>query len=104
MDKQALRLDVTMPDGSVWRVPAHLVASDRAAYYTAEGSATAYEREFCHTLTDHGELTDWARNNMNWSDVADKAVCIVPSSAVDYQEGWVNGYMNVVPVLEGAGS
>jgi hypothetical protein len=92
-------LDVTMPDGSLWRVPAHAVADNRATFYSDEGP-DAYETELAYTLSDDYELTDWARNNMNWSDVAAQAVRLPdpPKPPVDYQEGWVNGPMKVVEV------
>ena len=95
MDKQALDLLVTMPDGSVWQVPAHWVADNRAKHYADEDPETTYETEYAYTLRDHYELKDWARNNMNWSDVATKAVQVQPPPAVNFQEGWVNGLMVV---------
>lgn len=92
-------LDVTMPDGSVWRVPADVVADDRANYYAGEDGDTTYDSEFALVLQDDGELMDWAKNNLNWEAVAPHATRIFTQvPPVDYQEGWVNGPMEVVEV------
>jgi hypothetical protein len=98
------RIEVTMPDGSVWAVPAELVAENRARYYaTRDTSASsgeafdhAYGRELEIALRQHDDLIDWGENNMNWEDVQPNATMIVtPDSHVDYQEGWVNGEKRV---------
>jgi hypothetical protein len=93
----AVELHVTMPDGSVWAVPAHLIAHNRATYYAEDG----YQEEYDYTMGDDAELEDWAANNMNWSDVAAHARKVEQSEPVDYQEGWVNGEKLVVRTAEG---
>lgn len=42
--------------------------------------------------TNDFEFADWAKNNMDWEDVAGQAVRL-PSKKkdVDFQEGWMNG-------------
>jgi hypothetical protein len=93
MSKQ---IRVTMPDGSVWAVPAELVASDRFDYYSkAKGEASG--SEYAYTLENNDVLLSWASNNMNWSDVAHAAIQIRPGD-VDYQEGWLNGPKRVATV------
>lgn len=88
-------LRVTMPDGSRWDVPAGLIAANRAAYYADQGDN--YEEEYDYTMSDDYQLTDWAANNMNWSDVQHVAVEVArEGDAVDYQEGWVNGEKEIV--------
>lgn len=92
MQKQ---IEVTMPDGSVWGVPAELVAQDRADYYGDKEGDESRKVEYTNTLADHHEMIDWAANNMNWNDVAHAAILVRPGK-VDYQEGWVNGPKRVV--------
>lgn len=87
-----------MPDGSKWDVPAIFIAKHRAAYYakldTGEASGPEYDEAFQaeveHALKDTYEITDWASNNMNWSDVRPVAV-MHTAVAFDYEEGWANG-------------
>lgn len=88
-------LHVTMPDGSVWAVPADLVASYRARHY-ANKDIKIYKEELEYTLNNPSELIDWAANNMNWDDVASAAKLHRPADSVDFQEGWVNGFKQVV--------
>lgn len=96
---------VTMPDGSLWDVPAALVADDRAQYYARKDADAGegeyqelYTKELAYTLGDAGELFDWAANNMNWSDVQASAsqVQAPPPPAVDYADGWTNGDKRIV--------
>jgi len=86
---------VTMPDGSKWRVPLLVIARDRAKSYAPEFGNDVIRSLKEDTLplfeSDPGECADWAKNNMNWDDVKDKAVQVSPSESLDYQEGWVNG-------------
>ena len=91
------QIQITMPDGSIWGVPAELVAENRAEHYAdkdASDNTDNFEkikqREYEYTLSDNSEILDWAANNMNWNDVAHAAILIRPGS-VDFQEGWVNG-------------
>jgi hypothetical protein len=94
-----------MPDNSIWQVPAVAVATDRARYYAEKDSGQKegpafdgyFELEMHEALTDTYELIDWAKNNMDWSDVQAIASQVqLPARTVDYQEGWVNGPMEVV--------
>lgn len=93
-------LQVTMPDGSVWAIPAELVAEPRAAYYAghdARHSGANYDTVYARELrTGADNLIDWAQNSMNWEDVQDSATMVSGPPAVDYQEGWVNGEMRIV--------
>lgn len=88
-------IHVTMPDGSVWAVPAKIVARHRADYYAKEFGEKWREIEYQETLSNHVDLLDWAENNMNWKDVCQAAFQVSPGT-VDYQEGWVNGPKQVV--------
>jgi len=94
-------LVIDMPDGSRWAVPAHVIAHNRADYYAtgayggepgSDGYNKVYQEEFVYTIGDHGELTEWAANQMNWDDVKDRALrCVINPKPADYQEGWMNG-------------
>jgi hypothetical protein len=94
-------LRVTMPNGSRWDVPVMAIARNRATNYASEydGDAERSLHEDTLPLFDAApsEISDWAANNMDWSDVASVAVR-VPDEArpVDYQEGWVNGAKELV--------
>lgn len=99
-------LDVEMPDGSVWRVPAEPIAAARAAHYAGgdwEDGIRDYPTldeaiaaEIAYTLSESAVLIDWAQNDMNWEDVATSAVQIRPARAADFQRGWTEGEMRVV--------
>lgn len=94
------QIQITMPDGSVWAVPAELVARDRADHYGGQAGEESWKAEHAATLADHAALLDWAENNLNWADVAHAAILIRPGS-VDFQEGWVNGPKRVVESANG---
>lgn len=103
-------LEVTMPDGGRWAVPASIIAKDRATYYAnrdlEKGNISKsewderYEEEYIYTLEDAFEIPDWAANNMNWVDVKEQATFIGPKqlSDRDYQEGWINGKKKIIDI------
>lgn len=97
-------LDVTMSDGSRWRVPVDVIAHNRAEHYAHEygGDVDRSLNEDTIPLfeSDDYEIQDWAANNMNWEDVSAHAVQIAEPGAVDYQEGWVNGDKRIVEVSD----
>ena len=79
----------TPSDGSIWHIPADVIAKHRANYYS-KGDPEVYIREFESGLSANYALIDWAQNNMDWSDVQPFAKQINPPSP-DYQDDWVNG-------------
>lgn len=85
-------LRVDMPDGSKWDVPLEVIASDRATYYAREYNETLSDDE----RNDIEEVLDWASNNMDWPEVADRATKVSEAAAPDYNEGWINGHKEVV--------
>lgn len=91
---------VEMPDGSKWDVPVMAVAMNRARYYADKDFNGDVERSLSmDTLPyfeDESEILDWARNNMNWSDVVGVAVKVDEPTKVDFEEGWVNGDAEIV--------
>lgn len=96
--KMPAELTFDTPDGSTWGVPVMTIARNRAANYAKEFGGDV-ERSlaedtiplFCES---EYEITDWAANNMNWSDVKAVATKISgpkPLTDADMQEAWVNG-------------
>lgn len=86
---------VTMENGDVYGVPAEVIADNFAKYYK-ENHDENYELNYDTMLywfdTRDYEFADWAKNNMDWDDVKDKAVLLEREvKQVDFQEGWVNG-------------
>jgi len=87
-------MKIEMPDQSIWALPVSYIARNRAARYAHEFDGNI-ERSLKEDTVPHFEdddynITDWASNNMNWSDVEEHAEQISKGD-VDYQEGWVNG-------------
>ncbi|ABA87791.1 hypothetical protein Pcar_0531 [Syntrophotalea carbinolica DSM 2380] len=89
----------TMPNGEKWSVPVNVIAIDRAEYYASQfgGDVDRSLREDTEPLfeSDTYEIEDWAKNNMNWSDVEASAT-LAEKGTCDYQEGWVNGDAEVL--------
>lgn len=88
-----------MLDNTVWDIPATVIAEHRANYYAKLDYPTdkkAYNKQFKEevkfVLEDSDELIDWARNNMDWSDVEFCAVKVAHKDREpNYQDDWVNG-------------
>lgn len=93
-------LQVTMPDGSKWNVPAKIIAENRADYYGKKEPPykKTFKEEFAHAMSDPEDLIDWAANNMNWSDVESVAKLSEDANPIDFQEGWCNGEKEVIEV------
>ncbi len=90
---------VPQKDGSVYHVPAHIVAASRATYYAEQDEDTTYDEEFKYTMGSDSELLDWAQNNMRWTDVAEQAVQAKPPSnglsADELEDAWMGNQGNV---------
>lgn len=100
------RIEIEMPDGSVWQVPLDAVARHRAAHYVAQGEfpdlETSLREDTAPLFLDEAfEAIDWAANNMDWADVAGVAVQVKAPPPADFQEGWLNGDKRVVDAGEG---
>lgn len=86
---------VTMPDDSVWAVPVSEIAMNRADHYIGEYDGDLIKSLYEDTLPlfqeNENEIGDWARGNMDWSDVASVAVRLeTPDGTKRYANGWVN--------------
>ena len=94
-------LRITMPDGSRWDVPVNAIAWNRANYYASSAKSTL---SFAEAMKETNELfdaysyeiEDWAANNMDWDKDKLHAEEVEPASAVEYQEGWVNGEKEII--------
>lgn len=88
---------VTMSDGSRWGVPAEVIANHRAVYYAKIDPDTTYQEEYDAMIYwfDEGdyEFADWAKDNMNWSDVREQAIELPRKQEAEpiWKECWVNG-------------
>jgi hypothetical protein len=76
-------IELTALDGSKWHIPAALVAASYSAYYKGDAP-------------DDSELTDWAQNNMNWSEVKTHSVQVEAPDENNMEDSWANGEMEVV--------
>lgn len=85
---------VTMPNGDIYDIPAHVIADNYANYYATKGED--YQENYDAMLywfdTNDYEFADWAKNNMDWDDVKEHAILLESQTkSCDFQDGWVNG-------------
>lgn len=73
-------VNFTFPSGHVYRVPTSVIAANRAKHYASEfdGDEQRSLKEDTEPLfTSHpNEVNEWAKNNMNWEELADQAFLI----------------------------
>lgn len=92
-----LEYRIEMPDGYTWSVPVDTIAKNRAENYKDEFGddlqRSLDEDTWKLFLECRSEIKEWARNNMNWSDVKDVAKRLqhLPVPLVDYEDGWMFG-------------
>ncbi|WP_186083605.1 hypothetical protein [Burkholderia gladioli] len=93
---------LTALDGSKWQIPADVIVADRATSYLAEfkGDEAAARADSVEYFEDDYALTDWAQNNMNWSDVRAHAEQVSGPEKLDMQDSWVEGDLTVIDVVE----
>lgn len=97
-------LQVTMPDKSLWEMPAYLIAQQRARYFAESDTQqksgpeflAIYNQEIEVGMQDDYTLIDWASNEMNFEDVEHVLVQVESGKPVDYAAGWTNGRKRVV--------
>lgn len=91
-----------MANGDVWAVPVIVIAKNRAENYKDEFGGSLERSLAEDTLPlfadDDSEVYDWARNNMNWSDVVDQAKLYKKAKRApeDWEESWCNGRVDIV--------
>jgi hypothetical protein len=95
-------LYVKFSDGTVWKIPASLIAEQRANYYADIDASnpspewnTAWANEFDIGMKYENMLLDWAKNNTNWEDVSSYAKRIIEPQPADYEKEWSNAAMMV---------
>ena len=88
------KLRVTFSNGEVWEVPAQVVVDSRDENYKSDEEDTA------GSIADGGlsdyEVTDWASNNMDWSDMVPYAKRVGDPPKIDYEGDWCNATKEVV--------
>ena len=85
---------VTMPNGDIYGIPAHVIADNYANYYATKGEdyQENYDAMVYWFATNDYEFADWAKNNMDWDDVKEHAVLLESQTkSCDFQDWWVNG-------------
>jgi hypothetical protein len=94
---------ITMPDSSIWDVPAYIIAAHRATIFAQSDSngdeslfRTIFKAEFDSVYNDDIELINWAQNCMCWSDIEYAAERIDYKGDLDYDYGWRNGVIQVI--------
>lgn len=80
-----------MPDGSIWEISAEVIAQHRAAAFADQFDDDVEASLQLDTLptfqADPSEIIRWARNEMDWADVALFAQK-VDQKPMDLEEGW----------------
>lgn len=94
--KKMKYLRVTMPDGSKWDVPLSVVVEDVVSHYANRNGDPRGNIETIYDDMDNSDFIDWARNNMNWSDVEGHAAKSSDAELPDFQEGWCNGDHEII--------
>lgn len=85
---------ITTDNGDVYGIPAEVIADNYAKYY--EGYGESYQENYDVMInafdTKNYVFADWAKNNMEWDDVKNKAFLVRKGEHYDdFQENWVNG-------------
>lgn len=95
---------VTMPDGIRYGIPAGYITHLYAKFYEGKGEDYSENYQAMLRWFDNKDYSfkDWAKNNLDWSDVKDHAFVIPPKKIIscDYEDGWVKGqceYLQDVP-------
>jgi hypothetical protein len=98
MMKRYLR--VTMEDGSQWDVPVSIIAKNREDSYSKTHDLKDPDNDdllaISFELADEDEISDWASNDMNWSDVSKIAKKVTSKKNINFEHGWVNGDKEIV--------
>jgi hypothetical protein len=87
---------VTMPDQSVWKIPADFVARSYASYYSEVDKDTTYEKEYNYIYNNDIQLIDWAQCNMDWNDFKDIIDQVENPRKSDYSQDWFKATMVIM--------
>jgi len=87
-------------DGSTWAVPIYTIMMNHAEYVASNNGQdpmVALENESIPFFEeDDYNIEDWAKNNMNWTDVVEHAVQVTKPT-LDYQTEWMNSQVKIAP-------
>jgi hypothetical protein len=91
---------LSMPNGEVWKVPIRIIAMDRARAYSSEYEGSVERSLHEDTLplfnAQGFEIEDWAKNNMDWSDVETHAIREVEADREKERvDGWSDGEVEI---------
>jgi hypothetical protein len=81
-------------DGIKYSIPVEIIAQSMARYY-AEVDQISYEESYNNVVSlfneSDFEIEDWARNNMDWSDVKEFSTIVsFDKKRIKMQEEWLN--------------
>ena len=83
-------LKIRFPNGDIFRVPAKVIAENRADYYSEIDGYDIGSNEWVdqveYAMDDEFELKDWLAGNMDWSDLEPHAEKIDEEGALNYYE------------------
>lgn len=64
-------VNIAMPNGSMYQIPSFVIFNNYVAFRMSGGTTEDdAKKDAVERLSDPYGLTDWLKNNMNWSDVA----------------------------------
>lgn len=91
---------LSMPNGEVWKVPIRIIAMHRARAYSDEYEGSVERSLHENTLrlfsAQDFEIEDWAKNNMDWSDVETHAIREVEADREKERvDGWNDGEVEI---------
>lgn len=89
-------MTIEMPDGSVWAMPAQLIAKSYADYYEKHDKDYSRQQHYDTAMEDDYILKDWAANNMHWKDLRHNAIELKRPGPTDFEEGLCNGDKEIV--------
>jgi len=92
-------LKVRFPNGDMFKIPARVIAENRADYYADldgyEKESNEWEAEVQNALNEEFEIYDWAGNNMDWEDLVPYAKRIEDLTDMDYSEEWPDADLEI---------
>lgn len=100
---------IEFSNGEVFKVPAEVIAENRAEYYASLDSKRyedvdyedVFEGEKEHTLSDELELLDWLKNRMNWEDIEEEAEKVDIDQNISYNDEFTNAEFSVGETYQG---
>lgn len=86
--------NVTFSNGQTWSIPVAIIALNRARYFRSKEPEMNLEDHLIAIYKEFDEdkylIEEWARNNMNWSDVSNFAVLQEEEKYINWEREWCN--------------